>query len=103
MLSLLADQTLIEQAALLKVLVYMLCCISKRKYIKNLINFKVGVGGGLGLFFSVLFVVANISPAVRFIAPLLQTKNGGDYDHQQGLPDVARRMVLPVIQSLAQT
>ena len=53
-LSLLADQTLTEQAALLKVLVYMLCCISKRKYIKNVINFKVGVGGGLGLFFSSL-------------------------------------------------
>ena len=34
---------------------------------------------------------------MRFIAPLLQTKNGGDYDHQQGLPDVARRMALPVI------
>ena len=44
MLSLLADQTLIEQAALLKVLVYMLCCISNNN--KNVINFKVGVGVG---------------------------------------------------------
>ena len=45
MLSLLADQTLIEQAALLKVLVYMLCCINNNNN-KKCNKFKVGCGAG---------------------------------------------------------